>query len=109
MTDTTVSGPRIIQRGLWFEEMELGATYEHRPGRTITEADNTWFTAVTMKESQPPVGMRGVPVMTPVTGSRLRPKLSRGGWMLKRSTVPVYDGKLGRISTHSSYWTGLSE
>lgn len=48
MTDTTVSGPRIIQRGLWFEEMELGATYEHRPGRTITEADNTWFTAVTM-------------------------------------------------------------
>lgn len=48
MSDTTVTGPRITQRGLWFEEMELGATYEHRPGRTITEADNTWFTAVTM-------------------------------------------------------------
>ncbi|UYP18896.1 MaoC family dehydratase [Rhodococcus sp. Z13] len=39
---------RIVQRGLWFEEYELGAIYEHRPGRTITEADNTLFTTQTM-------------------------------------------------------------
>lgn len=39
---------RIRQRGLWFEEMELGAIYEHRPGRTVTEADNTLFTTQTM-------------------------------------------------------------
>ncbi|MCK0091618.1 MaoC family dehydratase [Rhodococcus sp. HNM0563] len=39
---------RITQRGLWFEEYELGAIYEHRPGRTITEADNTLFTTQTM-------------------------------------------------------------
>ena len=46
---TEVTAPhRIVQRGLWFEEMEVGAIYEHRPGRTITEADNTWFTAITM-------------------------------------------------------------
>jgi acyl dehydratase len=38
----------IAQRGLWLDEMEVGATYKHAPGRTITEADNTWFTAVTM-------------------------------------------------------------
>ncbi|GAA1871365.1 MaoC family dehydratase [Brevibacterium marinum] len=38
----------IEQRGLWLDEMEVGATYRHAPGRTITEADNTWFTAVTM-------------------------------------------------------------
>ena len=38
----------IQQRGLWFEEFEIGAVYKHAPGRTITEADNTWFTAVTM-------------------------------------------------------------
>lgn len=41
-------GPVIEQRGLWFEEFVVGATYRHAPGRTITEADNTWFTAVTM-------------------------------------------------------------
>jgi len=46
-TDTTVE-KRIVQRGLWFEEFELGAIYEHRPGRTITEADNTLFTTQTM-------------------------------------------------------------
>lgn len=45
--DTTVE-KRIVQRGLWFEEFELGAIYEHRPGRTITEADNTLFTTQTM-------------------------------------------------------------
>jgi acyl dehydratase len=39
---------RITQRGLWFEEFEVGTVYEHRPGRTITEADNVFFTTLTM-------------------------------------------------------------
>ncbi|GAC57490.1 hypothetical protein GOHSU_20_00270 [Gordonia hirsuta DSM 44140 = NBRC 16056] len=39
---------RITQRGLWFEEFEVGAIYEHRPGRTLTEADNVLFTTLTM-------------------------------------------------------------
>ncbi|MFE4499081.1 MaoC family dehydratase [Rhodococcus sp. NPDC056743] len=39
---------KITQRGLWFEEFELGAVYEHRPGRTVTEADNVLFTTLTM-------------------------------------------------------------
>jgi itaconyl-CoA hydratase len=34
--------------GRYFEDFELGATYEHRPGRTLSEADNTWFTLLTM-------------------------------------------------------------
>lgn len=38
----------IAQRGLWLDEMEVGATYKHAPGRTVTEADNTLFTAVSM-------------------------------------------------------------
>ena len=46
MTD---GGPRrVVQRGLWFEEMEVGTVYEHRPGRTVTEADNVLFTTLTM-------------------------------------------------------------
>ena len=39
---------RVVQRGLWFEELEIGVLYEHRPGRTITEADNVLFTTLTM-------------------------------------------------------------
>jgi acyl dehydratase len=38
----------IVQRGLWFEEFEAGVLYQHRPGRTITEADNVLFTTLTM-------------------------------------------------------------
>jgi itaconyl-CoA hydratase len=38
----------IVQRGLWFEEFEVGARYLHRPGRTVTEADNVLFTTLTM-------------------------------------------------------------
>jgi len=36
--------------GRYFEDFEVGVTYEHRPGRTITEADNTWFTLLTMNQ-----------------------------------------------------------
>jgi len=38
----------IEQRGLWFEEFEEGVRYLHRPGRTVTEADNVLFTTLTM-------------------------------------------------------------
>ena len=38
----------IVQRGLYYEEFDLGATYLHRPGRTATEADNVLFTTLTM-------------------------------------------------------------
>ncbi len=38
----------IEQRGLWFEEFEVGARYVHRPGRTATEADNVLFSSLTM-------------------------------------------------------------
>ncbi|MEX6723856.1 MaoC family dehydratase [Parapedomonas caeni] len=34
--------------GRYYEEFEVGHIYEHRPGRTITDADNVWFTLLTM-------------------------------------------------------------
>jgi itaconyl-CoA hydratase len=34
--------------GRYFEDFEPGHIYEHRPGRTITETDNIWFTLLTM-------------------------------------------------------------
>nr|WP_206037666.1 MaoC family dehydratase [Rhodococcus sp. HNM0569] len=33
---------------MWFEEFEIGTVYAHRPGRTVTEADNVAFTTTTM-------------------------------------------------------------
>ena len=34
--------------GRHFEDFVVGDVYQHRPGRTISEADNTWFTLLTM-------------------------------------------------------------
>jgi len=34
--------------GRYYEDFQPGDVYEHRPGRTISEADNTWFTLLTM-------------------------------------------------------------
>ena len=42
------SGTVVQQRGLYFEELELGVLYRHAPGRTISEADNTLFSTMTM-------------------------------------------------------------
>ena len=34
--------------GAYYEDFNVGDVFEHRPGRTISEADNTWFTLLTM-------------------------------------------------------------
>ncbi|QIS15921.1 MaoC family dehydratase [Nocardia arthritidis] len=60
---------KVVQRGLWYEEFETDVVYEHRPGRTITEADNVLFTTLTMNtqalhldaafaDGQPPFNQR---------------------------------------------------
>jgi acyl dehydratase len=36
--------------GRCYEDFNVGDVYEHRPGRTIGEADNTWFTLLTMNQ-----------------------------------------------------------
>ncbi len=36
--------------GRSLEDFRVGDVYEHRPGRTISEADNTWFTLLTMNQ-----------------------------------------------------------
>lgn len=36
--------------GRYLEDFTVGDVYEHRPGRSITESDNTWFTLLTMNQ-----------------------------------------------------------
>ncbi len=36
--------------GRYLEDFKVGDIYEHRPGRTISEADNTWFTLLTLNQ-----------------------------------------------------------
>lgn len=39
-------------RGRFYEDFDVGDVYQHPLGRTITEADNTWFTLLTMNTAQ---------------------------------------------------------
>ena len=34
--------------GLYYEDFEPGDVFEHRPGRTVLDVDNTWFTLLTL-------------------------------------------------------------
>ena len=43
----TVHPPNL---GKYYEEFEVGDIYKHWPGRTLSEADNTWFTLLTMNK-----------------------------------------------------------
>lgn len=36
--------------GLYYEDLVEGLTIHHRPGRTISEADNTWMTLLSMNK-----------------------------------------------------------
>jgi itaconyl-CoA hydratase len=38
--------------GLYYEELEIGDIFEHRPGRTITQTDNIWSCLLTMNPQQ---------------------------------------------------------
>ena len=50
VTSAKLVGPNRYREsfGRYFEDFEPGEIYEHRPGRTITETENTWFTLLTM-------------------------------------------------------------
>jgi itaconyl-CoA hydratase len=37
--------------GRYYEDFHVGDVYEHRPGRTVSEVDNTWFTLLTMNQA----------------------------------------------------------
>lgn len=34
--------------GRYYEDFRIGDVYEHRPGRTVTQTENIWFTLLTM-------------------------------------------------------------
>lgn len=42
----TLRGFRVT--GKYFEELNVGDTFDHQPGRTVTETDNLLFTALTL-------------------------------------------------------------
>ncbi|PYP88980.1 MAG: dehydratase [Blastocatellia bacterium AA13] len=40
-----------MEFGRYYEDFEIDAVYKHWPGRTIGEADDTWFSLITMNQN----------------------------------------------------------
>lgn len=95
--------------GRYFEDFTVGDIYEHRPGRTITETDNTWFTLLTMNthplhfdaEYARNSEFGRCIVASPLTVSILvgmsvsdvsQKAIANMGWTDIRMTAPVYAG-----------------
>jgi itaconyl-CoA hydratase len=98
-----------------FEELEVGAVYRSRFGRTVLEADNTWFTLLTLNTN--PIHFDaeyaattewGRPLVDStftlalVTGLSVTDVSERGinlGWREVRLRAPVFAGDTLRAET----------
>lgn len=95
--------------GRYYEDFEVGDLYRHPLGRTISEADNTWFTLLTMNTNQIHFNShyaQGSPFGRPLVNSALTLAIVLGqsvtdtsqnavanlGWEWIRLTHPVYAG-----------------
>ena len=95
--------------GRYFEDFEVGDVYEHRPGRTLSETDNTWFTLLTMNthplhfdaayaaksEFKRPVvnGMLTLSIVAGMSVSDVSQKaIANLGWNSIKLTAPVFAG-----------------
>ncbi len=106
-------GPKRYREsaGRYYEDFELGDVYEHRPGRTLSEADNTWFSLLTMNQHPLHIDAAygaatefGRPLVNScltlaiVTGmsvtSTSRNAVSNLGWEKVRLPAPVFAGDL---------------
>jgi acyl dehydratase len=64
--------PTVIpaQLGRFFEDFEVGTVYQHPFGRTISEADSTWFTLLTCNTNQNHFNAH-LAQSNPITGGRI--------------------------------------
>jgi len=103
--------------GLYFEEFTLGQTFQHGITRTITEADNVWFSALThnpaplhldaeyMKNSE--FGQRivnscltlGLMVGISVGDTTVGTTVANLGWDEVRFPTPLFHGDTIRIES----------
>ena len=104
--------------GRYFEEFTVGDVYEHRPGRTITETDNVWFSAITHNpallhldeeycRTETEYGQRlvnscftlGLMVGISVGDTTLGTAIANLGWDEVRFPKPLFHGDTVRVET----------
>ncbi|WP_455835577.1 MaoC family dehydratase [Pseudarthrobacter siccitolerans] len=83
---------RIQQRGLYLDELQEGAVYAHRPGRTLTETDNVLFTSLTMNNQG--LHLDAAWSATQPFGQRLMNSLFTLGTMIGQSVPQMTEGTI---------------
>ena len=94
--------------GRYYEDLEVGDIFRHWPGRTVTQADNLWFSLLTMGDNpihidrhhseQTPWGrplVNSCLTLAIVSGMSVRDISGKGvnlGWDRVRLPAPVYEG-----------------
>lgn len=111
MTDDSIAPVVPAQLGRFFEDFVVGTVYQHPMGRTISEADNTWFTLLTCNTNQNHFNAH-LAQSNPITGGRVivvsgftvalvlglsvidmsQNAVANLGWTDIRLTHPVYVG-----------------
>ena len=104
--------------GLYFEELQVGQTFKHAIRRTVTEADNVWFSCLTHNpamlhldeeycRTETEFGQRlvnscftlGLMVGISVNDTTLGTAVANLGWDEVRFPKPVFHGDTLRIET----------
>lgn len=104
--------------GLYFEELQVGQVFKHAIRRTVTEADNTWFSCLTHNpallhldeeycRTETEFGQRlvnstftlGLMVGISVGDTTLGTAVANLGWDEVRFPKPVFHGDTLRIET----------
>ena len=102
-------------QGRFFEDFEIGDVYRHPMGRTITQADNIWFTLLTQNTAHPHFDANyaahtgfGKPLVNScftialVTGQSVtdisQNVFANLGWDEVRLPSPVYEGRPPRLA-----------
>ena len=81
--------------GRYYEDFVVGHVYEHRPGRTITDTDNVWFTLAKKTEFEKPLVCSPftIALMVGMSVSDVSQKaVANLGWDNIRMTKPLFPG-----------------
>lgn len=83
---------RVEQRGFYLDELREDVVYVHRPGRTLTEADNVLFTSLTMNNQG--LHLDAAWSATQPFGQRLVNSLLTLGTMVGQSVPQMTEGTI---------------
>ncbi len=89
------------EEGPFFEDFAVGATFQSRVGRTVTETDNIWFTLLT--GNQNPIHFDAAYVAKTFPGEPFRGRLVVNGFL----TIALAAGLLVDGTSRNGFQVGL--